>query len=461
VSDAAFRDLFKETDAERAGRERREAEAAVQAHVPDEPDSRTDEPYFEADDLPFAEGVALPPPAQAADRVRRAVATPASRIHREQVEWLEPGRIPLRMVTVLAGIGGLGKSQLACLYAASNGGVTLIATAEDSPSTTVRPRLEAVQADLERVRFVSIKTSEGIEDGIAIPDDMEELERLVAEAEARLVVVDPLVAHLPMHIDSHKDQSVRRALAPLYRLAEAHNCAVLALLHLNKATGLAPLMRLGGSGAFGNAARSVLLLDRDPDDPDGEEGNRRVLAHIKCNVAPLAPSLVYAIRSIVLPATENDPEVETSRLELIGESPHNGRSLLAVANEVERSALDEAKDFLRIELAESARIAGDLLKEARGVGISERTLQRARTELGLRSEKAGFGEGWEWSLPKVPSETSKPAFLHEGSSVRETAPSRAPSADLDEPLCLICELRPISGGPCSFRCAECREKTAA
>jgi AAA domain len=437
VSDAAFRDLFKETDAERAGRERREAEAAVQAHVPDEPDSRTDEPYFEADDLPFAEGVALPPPAQAADRVRRAVATPASRIHREQVEWLEPGRIPLRMVTVLAGIGGLGKSQLACLYAASNRGVTLIATAEDSPSTTVRPRLEAVQADLERVRFVSIKTSEGIEDGIAIPDDMEELERLVAEAEARLVVVDPLVAHLPMHIDSHKDQSVRRALAPLYRLAEAHNCAVLALLHLNKATGLAPLMRLGGSGAFGNAARSVLLLDRDPDDPDGEEGNRRVLAHIKCNVAPLAPSFVYEVKPILLPATDSDPEVETSRLELIGESPHNGRALLATASEEERTALDEAVEFLLAELGDGERHnAGEITKAAARIGINYRTLRRARKAVGAGSEKEGFGGdgAWKWWLPKGTSLPGEPAFLHVGDSLPEVSPSLSSSPNGRHPV---------------------------
>jgi hypothetical protein len=306
------------------------------------------------------------------------------------------------MVTVLAGIGGLGKSQFACLLAAHNPGITLIATAEDSPSTTVRPRLEAVEADLDRVRFVSIKTAEGIEDGIAIPDDMDELERLVAEVGARLVVVDPLVAHLPMHIDSHKDQSVRRALAPLYRLAEAQNCAVVTLLHLNKAQGLAPLMRLGGSGAFGNAARSVLLLDRDPDDPEGEEGNRRVLAHIKCNVAPLAPSLVYTVKPIVLPATGSDPEVETSRLDLIGESPHNGRALLANASEEERSALEEAVEFLEAELADGDRhLAGDVLKAARHIGISEPTLRRARRKLGIETEKAGFGGGWEWWLTKA------------------------------------------------------------
>ncbi len=363
---------------------------------------------------------------------RRAVGRTGSDVHREIVDWLSPGRVPLRMVTVLAGVGGLGKSQLACLLAADNPGVTLIATAEDSPSATVRPRLEAVKADLDRVYFVSIETGEGIEDGLAIPDDMDELERLVAELEARLVIVDPLVAHLPMHIDSHKDQSVRRALAPLYRLAESQNCAVLALLHLNKATGLAPLMRLGGSGAFGNAARSVLLLDRDPDDPEGEEGNQRVLAHIKCNVAPLAPSLVYAIRPIVLPATESDPEVETSKLELIGESPHNGRALLVSPSEEERSAIDDALDFLRAELGDGERHrAAEMLKAARAVGISEPTLRRARRKLGIETEKTGFGGtgAWEWWLPKASSETSKPAFLHKGASPRETTPKATPSGE--------------------------------
>jgi AAA domain len=374
-----------------------------------------------------------------AEPARRALAVPAAQIHREQVEWLEPGRIPLRMVTVLAGIGGLGKSQLACLYAAANPAVTLIATAEDSPSTTVRPRLEAVQADLDRVRFVNIKTAEGIEDGISIPDDMEELDRIVAETEARLVVVDPLVAHLPMHIDSHKDQSVRRALAPLYRLAEARNCAVLALLHLNKATGLAPLMRLGGSGAFGNAARSVLLLDRDPDDPDGEEGNQRVLAHIKCNVAPLAPSLVYGVKPILLPATEDDPEVETSRLDLIGESPHNGRALLASASEDERTALDEAEEFLLAELGDGERHdAGEITKAAAKIGINYRTLRRARKVVGAETEKEGFGSGgaWKWWLPKGTGLPGKPALLLEGDSPGEVSPSAdlTPSGTADVPL---------------------------
>jgi excisionase family DNA binding protein len=213
---------------------------------------------------------------------RRAIATPFAQIKREAVQWLDPGRIPVGMVTVLAGIGGLGKSQWTDLLAArlSRGefgkpGVSLLATAEDSESATVRPRLEAAGAKIELVHSITIQSDDGIEDGITIPGDLDQVEALVAELGARLLVIDPLVAHLPSEIDSHKDQSVRLALAPLYRLAQAQNCAVVAVLHLNKASGMAPLMRLGGSGAFGNAARSVLLLDRDPDDPDGEEGNQR------------------------------------------------------------------------------------------------------------------------------------------------------------------------------------------
>jgi hypothetical protein len=286
------------------------------------------------------------------------------------------------MVTVLAGIGGLGKSQWTALLAAENPGVTLIATAEDSPAVTVRPRLEAVAADLDRVKFARIQSDDGLEDGITIPDDVDTLAELVATSKATLLVVDPLVAHIPMEIDSHKDQSVRRALAPLYRLADEQRCAVVAVMHLNKAQGLAPLARLSGSGAFGNLARSVLLLDRDPDDPGGEEGNRRVLAHVKCNVAPLAPSLLYEIEPILLPAQDNNqPEVDTSRLKLLGESPHNGRTLLATASEEERGALEEAMEFLRAELADGQRYpAGNVFKAARQLGIADRTLKKPRDQ---------------------------------------------------------------------------------
>jgi putative DNA primase/helicase len=266
------------------------------------------------------------------------------------------------------------------------------------------PRLEAVQADVSLVRFVSIATGEGDEDGIAIPDDVPELEQRVWELGANLLVIDPLVAHLPGEIDSHRDQSVRRALAPLYRLAKNCSCAVV-VVHLNKSMGANPLLRIGGSVGFGNAARSVLLLDRDPDDPDGDKGQRRVLAHVKSNLSSLAPSLLYRVAPIVLPAEGTAPMVETSRLELLGESEHNGAALLSVGNEEERTAIEEAVGFLRDFLADGTRQrTGDIYKQANSLRISDSTLKRAARRLGVKKTKADFHGGWEWWL----AEEAKP-----------------------------------------------------
>jgi len=131
---------------------------------------------------------------------RRAIATPASAIRREHVEWLLPGRVPRGSVTVLCGVGGLGKSTWTCLLAAQHAGVTLIATAEDTPATTVVPRLQAVGADLDRVRFLTIRTHDDLEDGIEIPGDMAEVEQSVADTGSDAVVIDPLGAHLSDHI---------------------------------------------------------------------------------------------------------------------------------------------------------------------------------------------------------------------------------------------------------------------
>jgi hypothetical protein len=75
-------------------------------------------------------------------------------------------------------------------------------------------------------------------------------------------MVDPLMAHLPVQVNSWKDQMVRQALAPLHGLAEETGAAVLVVAHLNKGQGTDPLHRLGGSIGIPAAARSVLLLGR-------------------------------------------------------------------------------------------------------------------------------------------------------------------------------------------------------
>jgi len=347
-------------------------------------------------------------------------------IEPEAIRWLWPGYVPLGMLTLLVGDPGLGKSLLTCELAARTsraGGSVLLASAEDSKGATVRPRLEAADADLGRVYSISLRR-DGVEEGIALPDDVAQLEQLVVDRAARLVVIDPLMAHLPEAVNSWRDQSVRRALAPLHRMAEAHGCAVLVVAHLNKDRQGHALYRTGGSVGIPAAVRSALLLARDPDDEDGERGSQRVLAHFKCNIGTEQPSLSCRVETTTV------GPLEAPLIRILGESGVDANALLQADHGEGRSEVDEAADFLCSELGDGPRPASDVVKAARGAGIAEKTLRRAKDRLGVKSEKGGFGAGWSWRLPEdghpeggQPSPLARPPSL----GMRVSAPSEGGS----------------------------------
>jgi AAA domain len=332
-----------------------------------------------------------------------AISRTAAEIELKPTDWLWPERIPMNAITVLAGDPGLGKSLLTIGLVAKlsrdelgrQQGNALMLTAEDSLAQTVRPRLEAAQADIRRVHFGWMNRG-GLETPILLPDDIQGLRRLVLEHEARLVVVDPLMAHLGGTINSWKDQMIRHALAPLHSLADDTGVAVLVVAHLNKGQGSDPLHRLGGSIGIPAAARSVLLLGRDPDNPDG---NRRILAHAKSNVGPLAPSLLFTVDGVTLSSSG----VETARISDLGHSPHRAEDLLSIERRERGAELAKAVAFLEEALHEGPKLARDLTETAERAGISPTTLKRARQKLDVESTKLDFDRGWGWSLPTAES----------------------------------------------------------
>jgi hypothetical protein len=173
---------------------------------------------------------------------------------------------------------------------------------------------------------------------------------------------------------------------------------VLLIGHLNKAEGSDPLRRLGGSIGLAAAARSVLLLARDPHDPEGASGSRRVLAHVKSNASRLAPSLAFTVE----PATvRGDTEVETARLVEQGVSPFAAAELLASDEPNGRSKLGDAVGLLESELSHGGRLSVQELRvAARELGISVTTLERAKKQLGAKSVKLDLNQ-WGWELPLV------------------------------------------------------------
>src|SRR5207249_5432167 len=96
----------------------------------------------------------------------------------------------------------------------------VIVSLEDGIADTIRPRLEAAGADLARVRIVSTLTSvDGIQRTPTIPDDLPQIEAAIQSVDAKLLVLDPLVATLGAETNSYRDQDIRRTLAPVAALA--------------------------------------------------------------------------------------------------------------------------------------------------------------------------------------------------------------------------------------------------
>lgn len=203
--------------------------------------------------------------------------------------------------------------------------------------------------------------------------DTGRLDEALERADARLVVLDPIMSFLDSSVICASDQSVRRALAPLLRLAEKHRCALLMQRHLNKQGGGRALYRGLGSIGFVAFCRFAMLVARDPLTP-----GQCVLAQVRNSLAPLQPSLAYRLSS----SDGNPPTVEW-----LGTSPVSADDLLGGAPRPQRRPGDRAIDFLLQFLAGGPRSARAIWQAAQKAGLSARTLQRAKRRLGIRCRR--------------------------------------------------------------------------
>lgn len=274
------------------------------------------------------------------------------------------------------------------------------------PQPCAKPRLLASGHDASRVLFLTVRQPDDLEGLVVVPEDVPRIRDVVREHGAKLVVVDPLSAGLTAGMDTHRDAPVRQALAPLAQLASEEQLALVAVAHFTKDGAPDALARTVGSVGFTAAARSVLAFGEDPDEEDAARSGARVLAHAKCNVGPLAPSFAYRVVGYPVPGKDedgNDAEIETSKLMFLGEHSASADSLLAPRNgNGAASASEEAQKFLRTELAAGPRLADEMKAAAQQAGISHATLRRIKKDLGVDSEKQGFGKDarWYWMPPK-------------------------------------------------------------
>ena len=225
-------------------------------------------------------------------------------VEEKDISWLWPGRIPLGMITLIAGHPGIGKSFFTAWLAAqlSNGRTlpgedtvkikpcsTLFFSAEDDPGQTIKPRLAGNKAVMEKcILFIDpMKFS---------LNSVGMLEReLDKNKDIRLVILDPLNAFLGTGTDYFKDPDVRRKLLPLKELAEKRMIAVIGVVHFNKKEDSEIITRIGGSMAFAGVARSILGISYDNRETAEDNQDIRLLSSVKMNLARKPDTLSFKI----------------------------------------------------------------------------------------------------------------------------------------------------------------------
>jgi putative DNA primase/helicase len=330
-----------------------------------------------------------------------------SDIEAKPVRWLWQGRIARGKVSILAGHPGLGKSQITASLAAivTTGGQwpldrfrcepgnVVFFSAEDDAEDTIRPRLEAARADLDRIFILdAVLDDKGARPrAFNLKGDLPRLGQMLEYiGDVALVVIDPITAYLG-DTDSHKNADIRALLSPLGELAALHSVAVVCVSHLSKGGSGEALLRVTGSLAFVAAARAAFLIALDKGDK-----HRRLFLPIKNNIGNDESGLAFTVQSVILPSG-----IETSRVCWEDETVAitADEAMAPQEDPEERSAMDDAKQFLTNLLADGPVSSKQIKADAEGAGFSWRTIQRAQKVLNIDAYKGGMKEGWLWMLP--------------------------------------------------------------
>ena len=329
-----------------------------------------------------------------------------SEVEPQQARFLQKPYIPLAEVTVATGDPGVGKSTAIIAFGipvARDGGTVLLIDAENDPAFALRPRMDRMLADEEaqiadaiRSRFavVELRSTEGValDDGIVLDAaGLDLIEDLIGRERARMVVIDPWSAFVGAAVNTDKANHTRPIFTRLRRIAAKHDSAIIVVRHATKSDKTRAIFRGQGSVDITGAARSELYFVVDPHD---STKRKRAIFHVKCNVAAEGAPLGYEIREGRFTWTKTDlslsealgPETDT-------ESPHK---------------VEQAKELLKQLLGKPGSVvpSDQLNRAAEDEGISAKTMQRARKEMGVQRRdlprgKGGRVSGYEYFIPEA------------------------------------------------------------
>jgi hypothetical protein len=324
-------------------------------------------------------------------------------VQSEPVTWIWKDYLAHGKLTLLGGDPGIGKSQLTIDAAArqSTGrpwpfgaraevASTIFLCSEDGVADTVRPRAEAAGADISKL-FVLSSTiiKDGKARGFTLQNDLDLLGNAVTKVgDVSLVVLDAITSYMGK-IENNSTTDVRAVLDPIADWAEGLGVGVLGVTHPPKATQKNAIRQFTGSLAYTAAPRLAQYVTKEADT------DRTLLLGVKNNLGELPPGRAFRIAGKDLGGG-----IITSHVQWDDGPVHFTADQALAANDATSrgGSLHEAKEFLRGQLADGPRDAAEIIEAAEANGISKRTLDRARSALGVKANKDGYQGKWTWTL---------------------------------------------------------------
>ncbi len=310
-----------------------------------------------------------------------------SEVEPKEIKWLWYPYIPFGKITIIQGNPGEGKTTLALHIAAAvtNGKAAMgmkddpkpanviYQTAENGLGDIVKPRLIEAGADQSRVIVIDEQDRD-----LSLND--ERIEKAIVQNDVKLLILDPLQAYLGVGTDMNRANEIRPIIRRLSETAGRTGCAILLIGHLNKAHGTQSLYRGLGSIDFYAAARSVLLVGRVKSSPE-----IRVIIHDKSSCCPEGKPSAFSLGD--------------DGFRWIGDYDITADELLSGKSGNVKSKKEEAEYYILEMLSSGKEIPSkDILSFLSDMGISERTANEAKKNLGSKIKAFRTGNIWYWKL---------------------------------------------------------------
>lgn len=299
-----------------------------------------------------------------------------SNIKSTKVSWLWYPYIPYGKITIIQGDPGEGKTSLALYLASvlSQGKAfplsdtpvpkqnVIYQNKEDDTSDTVKPRLENYGANCEKIGFILEE-----EKDLSLMD--ERLETSIREVNARVLILDPIQAYLGDN-DITRANNIRPLMTNLKKVAARTQCAIILIGHLNKNDTGKDLYRSLGSVDIVAAARSILMVKK----PDETREDLRKIIQVKNNLTAKGKPMLFCLQNNTLQKWRYAEGVENVELNMI-------------------QLCEQALKEIVGENGISCKEAYEAMEEK---GFSRRTVERAKSNLSIKSRKQG--QHWIWTL---------------------------------------------------------------